>query len=155
MNNKIKILIVEDDIFYLKMVKRHVNNLKRAVFPKQSFEILTSSTADDCMEKLDKDTTIVIMDYYLENDQGEVVFPGIYLLQAINLFCDDCKVIVVSGQQSKQIAINLIKTGIYEYIVKDKDTFIRLASTLDKIIKSINSKKYLQTTEKGTSGLNS
>lgn len=134
MKSVIKILIVEDDAFYMQTVKKHLKNLEKTRFLEHKFEIKTSKAADDCMEKLEKDTDIVIMDYYLENDEGQVLFPGTYLLRAINLYCDNCRVIVLSGQKSQVVTKKLIKMGIYDYIIKDNHALEQLTTDIELIM---------------------
>ncbi|MEQ8478332.1 response regulator [Fulvivirga sp.] len=135
MRDKLKILVVEDDIYFVQELQQNLEEFIAAVYPNLDFSIVTSTNAQDFLEKLDKDMDVVVMDYYLENDFGEVLFPGTYLIRAINLYCKECKVIVMSAIPDKLMASKLIRSGIYDYITKGEHVFFRLALTLDKIVK--------------------
>jgi CheY-like chemotaxis protein len=136
MKKKLKILVVEDDIFLVEELRKHIDQFVSEMHTNLSISITFTRSAEDCCEKLEKDVDVVFMDYHLENDFGEVLFPCKHLINAINLYCYDCKVVVVSVKQEKLSAIGLIKNGIYDFIKKDRDIFLRLKMTLNQIINS-------------------
>lgn len=131
----IKIAIVEDDFYYKKMLKKYLeNHFHKVQNLNLELEITAYSSAQDFLENLEKDIDIIFLDYYLENDFGEIPFTGQDLLQTIKDFCNDCKVIIISAQDSIDTTIELFKEGIYEYIVKDVDSLLRITSVVDEIV---------------------
>lgn len=133
--SKINIVIAEDDLFYAESLKQHIQNHLVKAESNLSFDIRHFSTAKECLNKIEKGTDIILLDYNLEDSSGEMPYSGAELLKIINSFCDDCKVIIISGQKDQDVAIQLFQIGIYEYIVKDEDTMIRLSSTLRRAIR--------------------
>ena len=107
-----KIAIIEDDKWYAEMLKYHVN-LNPDV-EARVFEDATSFFADKTL------TDIVIMDYGLPDMTGDE------LLTKLRNERSKSDVIVVSAQEDVGTAIDLLKNGAFDYIVKDEDTKDRL-----------------------------
>ncbi|ELR69070.1 nitrogen regulation protein NR [Fulvivirga imtechensis AK7] len=133
--NNIKIVIAEDDQFYAESLKKHIKNNLVNGDSNLSFDIRHYSSAKECLNNIEKGTDIMLLDYYLEDSSGQMPYSGTELLKIINSFCEDCKVIIISGQKDQDIAIQLFQIGIYEYIVKDEDTMVRLSATLRRAIR--------------------
>ena len=131
----INIAIIEDDKYYAGVLKAHIEKHLVKAESNLIYNINVYNSAHDCVTDIKKDIDIVILDYYLEEQQEQSSYTGKELLKIINGFCDDCRVIVVSGQKDQDVAIELFKIGIYEYIIKDEDTLIRLSSTLRRAIR--------------------
>ena len=107
-----KIAIIEDDKWYAEMLKYHVN-LNPDV-EARVFEDATSFFADKTL------MDIVIMDYGLPDMTGDE------LLTKLRNERSKSDVIVVSAQEDVGTAIDLLKNGAFDYIVKDEDTKDRL-----------------------------
>jgi DNA-binding NarL/FixJ family response regulator len=131
---KIKIIIIEDDMYYAQILSKHIMNHLTSEESGLEYDIKTYRSAEDCLNNLEKDTDIVIMDYYLENDYGDIPFPGLDLLQAINAYCFNTKTVVMSADDNKELPLELFRNGIYEFIVKDKNATEKLSETLRRMI---------------------
>lgn len=121
----IKIYIMDDEEYYL--------NLEKVSLVKYGFnDIKIFSTAEDCILEIEKDEPdCVILDYLMKDGlNGEEV------LKIIDKKYPNIYVLVISGQEDINIAANIVKTGAYEYIVKNKMTFFNLNDTLQKIKES-------------------
>ena len=92
-------------------------------------------SAQECLELTDRDVDIILLDYYLEDDAGDIPFPGLTLLTAIKSNWKNTKVIIVSGQNNQEVTLQLFQHGIYEYITKDETTFFRLSATIKRAIR--------------------
>lgn len=131
---KIKIIVIEDDAYYAKLLEKHIGHHLTREEAELEYDIRIYQTAQDALQNLEKDTDIVIMDYYLENDNGEVLFPGLDLLRTIKSYCEHCKTVVVSADDNQELTMKLFREGIYEFVVKDKNATDNLSTTLRKII---------------------
>ena len=68
----IKIFIVEDDPYYNRLLTKYVETLcNEKVYPQCKFEIHSFLTAHECIEQLDDDISIMLLDYFLFNDEEE------------------------------------------------------------------------------------
>lgn len=133
--SNIKIVIVEDDQYYAESLKAHIQNHLVKAESNLTFDIKHYFSAEGCLNGLEKNIDIIILDYNLESTSAHLHYSGEELLKIINGFCNDCKVIIVSGQKDQEVAIELFQIGIYEYIEKDEDALIRLSSTLRRAIR--------------------
>src|ERR1043165_6551004 len=79
--------------------------------------ISTFYDGESCLEKVDKDTQIVILDYFLEGKNG------IEILKAIKLINEKTKVIMLSSNESVALAIEAFRQGVTEYVVKGKGSW--------------------------------
>lgn len=131
---KIKIIIIEDDVYYSELLSKHIINHLTKEESGLVYDIRSYRSAEECLEHLEKDTDIVIMDYYLENDYGDIPFPGLDLLQSINDYCIKARTVVMSADDNKDLPYELFRNGIYEFIVKDKNATEKLSSTLRSMI---------------------
>ena len=62
---------------------------------------------------------------------------GAEVLKKILEFNPNIQVIIISGQENINTAIDLLKKGAYDYIVKDDDTRNRLWTTVNNIRKNL------------------
>ncbi len=131
---EIKIIIIEDDIYYTELLSKHIVNHLTREESGLRYDIKSYPNAEKCLENLEQDVDIVVMDYYLENDNGDIPFPGINLLNAIQDYCSNARTVVMSADQNADLPVRLFEHGIYEFIVKDKNATEKLSDTLRKMI---------------------
>lgn len=114
-----RIFVIEDDPTYTKFL-RYVFELN------PDYEVYYFEDGKSAIEKLHLNPTVITLDYALPDMDGEVV------LKQIQEYDPEINVIVVSAQEKIGTAINLLKLGAYDYIVKDNDAKDRiLNSTLN------------------------
>ena len=115
------IFIVEDNPVYNKLV---VNYLLSKKFNRvESF-----LSGEECLKKIDLKPDIVIQDYLLEG------IDGIEVLKATKKKHPHTEFIFLSGQDSVDVAINTMKLGAYDYIVKDQMALKKMVDKINKII---------------------
>ncbi len=114
------VFIVEDDPMYQKMVK-YVMELN------PDHEVRVFSKGRDCLKHLDEKPAIVSLDYTLPDLEGEEI------LKKIKSHDPNIGVIILSGQQDVATAVNLLKEGADDYVIKDNETKERLLLSVNKI----------------------
>jgi two-component system response regulator AtoC len=131
----IKIVIVEDNPFFNKILQKYVQNLCNSQFYQQyQFEVTTYLYAEDCIENLDNDTDIMLLDYLFVNIESDEHLTGIDVLKEVQKNCTDCKVIMISEQQNMVVTMELLKKGVYEYIDKNLNNHNRIGAVVQKIL---------------------
>jgi len=120
MNQGFKIFVVEDDIWYCKLLEYHLSL-------NPDYDIKKMHSAQECLAHLHENPAIITLDYSLPDKNG------VALLQAIKTFNPDIQVIIISGQEDVGTAVELLKLGAYDYIVKNEDTKERLGNTVNNI----------------------
>lgn len=133
----IKIVIVEDDRYFNKTLTKYVETLcNNRLYPGCYFEIQSFLNGHDCIENLEEDTDIMILDYFLFNPEEQDEVNGEDVLKEVKDCCPDCKVIVLSALQDSHTTAELMKKGIFDYIDKNVNTKNRLGAVLQKAIKA-------------------
>lgn len=138
MNRKrtLKVVIVEDNPFYNKILEKYVKTLCSSKFyPEYEFDVKSYLTAEDCIENLEDDTDIMLLDYLLVDDDKTVQLNGGDVLREVNENCHNCKVIMISGQKNMIITVELMKKGVYEYVDKSQSDSTRIGAIIQDIIK--------------------
>jgi len=126
-NHAFKVFIVEDDTWYGSMLQHYLSL-------NPEYEIKRFESPSDFFDHLHENPDVVTLDYSLPDcDGGEV-------LKKIKQHNPDARVIVISGQEDVATAINLLKNGAFDYIVKDEETKDRLWNSI-KNLREISSLK--------------
>ena len=133
----LKVLIIEDDIYYAAILEKNLKNHMTRDEAGLSYDVKIFQQAEQALQHLEKDTDIVIMDYYLENDNGEIPLSGLNLLESIRAYNPNCKTVVISASSDPELPMQLFEKGIYEFIHKDRDATGKLFTVLRKIIGDI------------------
>jgi DNA-binding NtrC family response regulator len=134
-NESIKIFIVEDDPVYLKF-------LNYVIGLNPDHEIKTFSNGKDAINALHERPSIITLDYSLPDKSGEEI------LKEIKEFDINIPVIIVSGQEEIGIAVQLLKLGAYDYIIKDEETKERLEYALTNAKRNITLVNEINTLKK-------
>lgn len=114
------IFVVEDNQMYNKLV---VSYLKTNKFTN----VESYLSGEEAIKNMDKNPDIVIQDYLLEG------MTGIEVLIKAKKTNPSVEFIFLSGQDSIDIAINSMKYGAYDYIVKDQMALQKLVNKIHKI----------------------
>ncbi len=114
------IFVVEDDVWYAELLEY---NLKM----NPDYRVEMFSNAEECLQNLYKRPMAITLDYSLPGLSGRDA------LARINKTNPSIPVIIISGQEDITTAIDLLKEGAYEYIVKNEDAPKRLWSALTHI----------------------
>ena len=127
-----KVFIVEDDLWYSSMLEYYLSLNPDYVIKK--FE-----TAKSFLLKLHEKPDVVTLDYSLPDINGD------QLLTQIKEASPDTKVIIISGQEDVKVALDLLKKGAYDYIVKDDDAKDRLWNTVSNLRENVQLKQEIET----------
>ena len=103
------IYLVEDDPFYGHLLKHHLE-----MNPDYGVELYT--TAKECLRELYRRPDVVCVDYGLPDMNGATLLERIHSVNAA------IPVVVISGQDDITTAVDLLKQGASDYIVKDDNT---------------------------------
>lgn len=124
-NKKTKIFLVDDDIVFLKL-------LEIDFLEKGDFDVETYATGELCLENLDHNPDVIILDYYLDGIDKSAI-NGIDTLDKIKAFNKDIPVVILSSQDKIEVAVKCMHHRALDYVVKSETAFMRL----EKIITNI------------------
>lgn len=123
------IFLVDDDIKTLIMLKNHLERKIEGV----KLNVNVFAYGENCLDKLDLKPDIVVLDYYLDNIR-ENAKTGSEILKAIKISSPNTKVVMMSGQEDMEIALETIRDGAYDYIIKNEKAMQRLELVVNKIL---------------------
>jgi PAS domain S-box-containing protein len=117
-NKKIKLFLVDDDVFFLKLLE--IEFLQHTDFSIESF-----TTGELCIKNLSHKPDIIILDYHL-NSIDEKAMNGIEALEAIKAFNLNIPIVILSSQDAIDVAVKCVRHGAFDYVVKNNTAFLRL-----------------------------
>jgi DNA-binding NtrC family response regulator len=123
-----RIFIVEDDAWYGEFLRYQLS-----LNPDYSVELFPSAKA--LLDKIHLNPDVICLDFSLPDMQGSVLLDKI---QASGL---EIPVIVISGQEEISVAVDLLKAGARDYIVKGDNTRDLLWNSLIRIRENADLKK--------------
>lgn len=137
--NKSLIYIVDDEPLQRDMLKDHLARIS-------NYEIHTFFTGEECVGAIKvRQPTIVFLDYYL-NSQVRDAMDGIDVLKEIKQISPETEVVMISGQDKIEVAVNTMKYGAFDYIVKGEGAFYRAEKAVFNIYRynklAGNAKRY-------------
>lgn len=127
MSAQLKIFVVEDDQLFAKTLKFHLSL-------NPDYEVELYPDGKKCLDNLYKNPAMITLDYNLPG------LTGLQVMRKIKELNKDIPIIVISSQHDVKVAVDLLKEGAYDYIVKDEDMFQRMWKALNEI----NEKMLLQ-----------
>ena len=121
------VFLLDDNPFGLEVYEKHLVNM--GVAKVQLFE-----DSQDFINHLIDEPDVVIIDHSM------APFNGIEVLNKIKRYNPDIPVIYLSAQKDMKTAIDALKYGAFDYIIKDDDDLDNLSeviSRVDKYLKEI------------------
>ncbi|HAI85006.1 MAG TPA: regulator [Chitinophagaceae bacterium] len=129
--NSLLIHIVEDDTLYGAMLRHYLQ-----LNPDYTVKLFT--TAKEFKDAVTEKPDIITLDYSLPDATATEVID--YLKERL----PDTKVIIISGQNNIQVAIDLLKKGAHDYLVKDAETQERLWMAIQKLQENVHLQKQVK-----------
>ena len=142
---KVNMFLVDDDPMYLKTLENS--------FLKESghynAKVQTFLTGDECLKNLHLKPDVIVLDYYLNGFSPKAV-NGLEILKKVKKMNAKIQVVMLSGQDKIDIAVNSMKYGAFDYIVKNESAFVRTQNVINNtnINTNIKTIKHVKTTIK-------
>lgn len=112
------IFLVDDDAVFLKL-------LEIELLQSVDFQIFTFATGELCIAGLVKKPDFIVLDYHLDGI-SKGVMNGLETLDKIHALEPGIPVIMLSSQDSIDIAINCMHHHAVDYVVKSETAFLRI-----------------------------
>jgi len=123
MDGPLKILLVEDDPDQASLIQKRLRNFNSHI------EVEVAFSGKDCLKKLTRNHyETIILDYSLPE------YDGIEVLSRIKQTEIDIPVIMVSANGSEKIAVEALKGGAHDYLVKDSGYLTLLPKAVERAI---------------------
>jgi DNA-binding NtrC family response regulator len=118
--DQFKIFIVDDDIFCATVYEQYLTNLNHT-------DITYYSNGNDCLNNLDQNPDIIFLDHNMDG------ITGFEVLKKIKRYNPNIYVVMVSGQENIKTAVDALKYGAFDYIIKDNLVCDKMTLIINKI----------------------
>ncbi len=135
-NEKRYIFLVDDEPIQNEMLKDYLSE-------RFAFDFKVFDNGEEALQNMALNPEIVVLDYHLAG-HNKSAKNGVDILKAIKDRSPETKVIMLSGQDKLEVAVDSIKYGAYDYVVKGETAFSRTENIINNIgeltkAKAINS----------------
>lgn len=129
---RIKVFFVDDDPVYLQVLEK---TMKDSLY--YDVDVSTYPSAAECLDCMNKNKPdVVVLDYHLNSVDKEAI-NGVEALRRIKKHNPSVNVIMLSEQERIDVAINSMKYGAYDYIVKNENAFIRTQNAIRNVVEKV------------------
>lgn len=115
-----KIFVVDDDEMLLEAIEDYITR-------KTKHKVQLFKTGEECLEQLDQEPDVVILDYNL-NAVFKDAANGLKILEMIKKMNKNIRVIMLSSQEAYGAAMQTINKGAEEYVIKDEASFEKIVT---------------------------
>lgn len=135
------LFLVDDEPIQNEMLKDYLSE-------RFLYNIKTFDNGEDAINNIHLNPEIIVLDYHLSSHKPDAK-NGVEVLKAIKEKNPISQVIMLSGQDKIDVAIDSMKYGAYDYVVKGETAFSRMENIINNVselhkIKTIN-KAYKKT----------
>lgn len=114
------IFLVDDDPFFLALLNKQLVN-------SGYNKIRTFSNGADCLNALNEKPDVIFLDHNMDT------LSGYEVLKKIKRYDPDIFVVMVSGQEDIKTAVDSLKHGAFDYILKSDNEMEKIVTVLDKV----------------------
>lgn len=139
---KISIYIVEDNEVYAELLKKTLN-----ANPK--FDLHHFSTGETMLKELEINTPdILILDYFLDSKVRKAM-DAMSLMETIKSKNKAPHIILLTSLDDVESAVDALKAGAYDYIVKDKNAIDKLNHSINNLTELVHLRYEVQKQKAG------
>jgi DNA-binding NtrC family response regulator len=120
------IFLVDDEPIQNEMLKDHISS-------RFTYQLKTYENGEDAIRDLNLNPAIVVLDFHLNSHLANAQ-NGVEVLKKIKEQRPNTEVIMLSGQDRIDVAIDSMKHGAYDYVIKGETAFSRIENILNNII---------------------
>jgi DNA-binding NarL/FixJ family response regulator len=119
----VNLFIVDDNKLMVSTLKLFLQNRFGL-----DISISTFNDGESCLAKVDQDTHIVILDYFMEGKNG------LDTLKSIKNINPKTEVIMLSKNEDMALAIETFRAGAKDYVIKGSGSWNRITKLVNNII---------------------
>ncbi|MBN1764695.1 MAG: PAS domain S-box protein [Sedimentisphaerales bacterium] len=134
-NNKITVMVVDDDEGFCTLMQRKLQG--------EGFQTLSAGSGNEAIERLgDQRVDLMLLDFMLPDMTGNRVVEILRQMQRSVPF------ILVTGQGDERLAVEMMKGGACDYLIKDQSLLKLLPSVVNHTIKQLRQQQKLREAER-------
>ena len=129
----VKILIIDDSAEDREIYRRYLT--KQARF---DYEIIEAESAEEGLEELEASPDLILLDYLLPDSNGLEFLAELQLLKN-----KIPPIIMLTGEGNEAVAVEAMKSGVKDYLIKGKLTPNSLVSAINSVLQQHRLKQLL------------
>jgi len=130
----VPILVVEDD--------KQLNHLMQKVLRREGYMVESVTTGADAVERLTRDqNAIMLLDYMLTDMTAQ------HVIESLTERGKSVPFIIITGHGDENIAVEMMKNGARDYIIKNPDFIDILPHVINRVVKDLKTEKELADAE--------
>ena len=118
-----RVFIVDDDPFWTRVLYKMLTELGFN-------DIISLRSGTECIDKLHLNPGLIFLDYQMED------MNGLEALEIIKDYFPGIGVVFCTAHEDLHVAVNAIKNGSFDYLLKMNATKKELANVLDSLSKA-------------------
>lgn len=123
--NESLIFLVDDDQLYLRSLEHY---LRQKLNSNAAIRMFRSG--EELLKKLEtQKPDLIIVDHML-NGEEPFAMDGLAVIQKVKQLYPDVRVVMLSGQSKMEVAIDSLKNGADDYVIKNDNAFLRIKSVV-------------------------
>ena len=126
MEKKHNIILVDDDLIFLEM-------LKESLADNPDLNIIAFQTGEECLNHMNLKPDVIVLDYFLNNETNDAK-DGLEILKEIHKIDPKAKVIILSGQEDGNLVYDFVRENATNYVVKDDKAFENVKRAIEDIV---------------------
>lgn len=119
------IFLVDDEPIQNEMLKDYLSE-------RFLYDIRIFDNGEEALENMHLNPEIVVLDYHLNAHKRDAK-NGVDILREIKDRYPNTQVIILSGQDKLEVAVDSMKYGAYDYVVKGEAAFSRTENVLNNV----------------------
>ena len=120
-------------IFFVDDDKMILNLLEYTFQSRQDYEVITFLTGEECLENLNREPKIIVLDHILTGI-GDSTLNGLDTLIEIRKVNKNIPVIILTGQGDDELLSEFMEQGANRYLTKDDFFIDSLIETIQEVI---------------------
>jgi two-component system, OmpR family, response regulator len=125
--------IIDDDAVQREMIKDYMAE-------RYLFNVKIYDNGEDAMQDIESlKPEIIVLDYYL-NSHSANAKNGLAILKEIKQISPNTEVVMFTGEDKLEVALESMRNGAYDYVVKGESAF----NKIEKVINNLGERHRLQ-----------
>lgn len=116
-----KLFLVDDDAFSLHLYRQNIINLGFT-------DVQTFDNGIECLNNLNMKPEIVFLDHNMDT------LTGFEVLKKIKRVDPNIFVVMISAQENMKTAVDALKYGAFDYIIKGDNELKKIENVLNRIV---------------------
>lgn len=135
-NKQYKVFLVDDEPMVHKLVSGQLKLI-------DGLEIKSFHNGEELIQEIDQHPDIIVLDFHMDTVKENAMNGMETMMQVLEL-SPETKVIMLSSQDAIGTAVNVLKKGAVDYIVKDGVFGIKTKGAVEKVIQGIELKEEIK-----------